>query len=117
MAWDIQKGGERGRALIYIPKSNKIIGQPIYSHPINQLNPETGKSLSYNMASDSMQPLDNTKLDNRTDSVYPINELSKCSQCSRRDGCMLTEGQKSYVMEGIDELEKPRKKDGKGFRR
>lgn len=102
MAWDIQKGGEKNRALIYIPKSNWLIGQPIYSHPINQLNTETDKSLSYNMASDSSQTLDNTELDNRTDSVYPINQLEQCS------GCMLTPGQRALC-----EVKKPCPKGAK----
>lgn len=75
IAWDIQKGGEKGRALIYTPKSNRIIGQPIYSHPIIPLKPEGDKTPSNNNPSDNTQTLDNTKLDNRTDSVYPINQL------------------------------------------
>lgn len=75
LAWDVKKGGEKNRALIYTPKSNRIIGQPIYSHPINQLKTQADKDPSNNMTSDSMQSLDNTESDNRTDIVYPINQL------------------------------------------
>ncbi|MFH0773891.1 MAG: AAA family ATPase [bacterium] len=75
IAWDIQKGGEKKRALIYIPKSNRIIGQPIYSHPINQLNPDEDKTLSDYTLPHTTQSLDSPNLDNRIDSENPINQL------------------------------------------
>lgn len=75
IAWDVHKGGDRNRALIYIPKANGIIGQHIYSHPINQLNPEKDNTLSNYTSRHTTQSLDNSDLANETDSKKPINQL------------------------------------------
>jgi hypothetical protein len=75
IAWDVHKGGGKNRALIYIPKFNRIIGQPIYSHPINQLKPDEDKTLSDYTLPHTTQSLDSPNLVNRIDSENPINQL------------------------------------------
>ena len=77
IAWDTVKGGYKNRALNYIPKSNRIIGQPIYSQPINLLGIDGDKNLSNYTHSNNPQTLDNTELDNRIESQKPINQLNK----------------------------------------
>jgi len=71
------KLGSKNRALNYIPKSNRIIGQPIYSQPINLLGIDGDKNLSNYTHSNNPQTLDNTELDNRIESQKPINQLNK----------------------------------------
>lgn len=75
ITWEVKRGGsgKENRALIYTPKLDRMIGQPIYSHPINQSNPETDKNLSNQQPLNSQKTLDNTCLDDRTDTSYPIN--------------------------------------------
>jgi archaellum biogenesis ATPase FlaH/5S rRNA maturation endonuclease (ribonuclease M5) len=75
VAWNIQKGsGKENRALIYVPKFDRMIGQHIYSYPINQSNPEVDKSLSNQTPVNKQQTLDNTELVDKIDSIYPINQ-------------------------------------------
>ena len=76
LTWEVRRGGsgKENRALIYTPKLDRMIGQPIYSYPINQSNPETSKNLSNQTPSNSPQTLDNTCLVDRTDSNNPINQ-------------------------------------------
>jgi archaellum biogenesis ATPase FlaH len=93
MAWDVQRGGsgKENRALIYTPKFDRMIGQPIYSHPIIPSNPERDKSLSNQALLNSQQIIDNACLADRIDSVQPINTTNHSINTSNRcSGCLLT---------------------------
>jgi archaellum biogenesis ATPase FlaH len=97
MAWDVQRGGsgKENRALIYTPKFDRMIGQPIYSHPIIPSNPERDKSLSNQALLNSQQIIDNACLADRIDSVQPINTTNHSINTSNRcSDCLLTAKQR-----------------------
>jgi archaellum biogenesis ATPase FlaH len=93
VAWDVQRGGsgKENRALIYTPKFDRMIGQPIYSHPIIPSNPERDKSLSNQALLNSQQIIDNACLVDKIDSVQPINTTNHSINTSNRcSDCLLT---------------------------
>lgn len=120
-AWYVQGAGSgrENRALIYKPNFDWLIGQPIYSRPINLTQQETDKTLSKHETSNSQQTLDNACLVDRTEGVYPINitnHFDRTGKMQKDDAviltqqcqiCMLTPGQRTLC-----EVKKPCPKGG-----